>query len=158
MGPGDEATYTVYALDTQILLLMIVPGMRALLLVCFLFPCLRWATTDSSTTRDLLWPLPHSATFGSNVYSLKAETFTFIGTGKGATQGESSKILQGAFDRYITLIFDTPTPFVPSGATVGASQLSLANLEVHVISDDSTLEQDTSETCKYRSCLRKEKL
>ena len=126
-----------------------VAEMRSLLLVCFLLSCLRWASTDSSTTRDLLWPLPHSVTFGSNVYSLKAETFTFIGTGKGATEGDSSKILKGAFDRYITLIFHTPAPFIPSGGRVGASQLSLASLEVHVMSDDSTLGQNTNETCKY---------
>ena len=119
--------------------------MRVLLLVCILFPCLEWATGDSSTTTDLLWPLPRSATFGSTIYSLNPETFTFVGTGLGG----NSNTLKGAFERYTNLIFQTPAPFFPSGGSSGAGQQELASLVVNVISDDETLGLNTNETCKF---------
>ena len=123
--------------------------MRAPFLACVLFPCLGLATADSSTTTDLLWPLPLSTKFGSTVYSLNPETFTFVGTGPGATQGGSSDSLKGAFERYTNLIFQTPAPFFPSGGSSGAAQQELASLEVNVESDDQTLGLDTNETCMH---------
>lgn len=125
----------------------IVDEMRALFLACFLLPSLEWADADSSTTTDLLWPLPRSATFGSNVYSLNAETFTFVGTGAGG----SSTTLDSAFDRYTNLIFQTPAPFFPSGASSGAAQQELASLVVNVMSDNETLGLGTNETCEQES-------
>ena len=122
--------------------------MRASFLACVLFSCLGLATADSSTTTELLWPLPRSAQFGSTVYSLNPETFTFVGTGPGATTpGDSSNSLKDAFERYTNLIFQTPAPFFPSGGSSGAAQQELTSLEVNVMSDNVTLGLDTNETC-----------
>ena len=126
---------------------LVVNEMRALFLACFLLPSLGLAAADSSTTTDLLWPLPRSATFGSNVYSLNAETFTFMGTGAGG----SSIMLDSAFERYTNLIFQTPAPFFPSGASSGAAQQELASLVVNVMSDNETLALGTNETCEQES-------
>lgn len=41
------------------------------------------ALGDSSTTTDLLWPLPRSVDFGTTVYSLDPQTFAFLGSGPG---------------------------------------------------------------------------
>ena len=132
----------------------IVNEMRTLFLACFLFPSLEWVAADSSTTTDLLWPLPRSATFGSSVYSLNTETFTFTGTGAGG----SSNTLDSAFARYTNLIFQTPAPFFPSGASSSAAQQELASLEVNVMSDNETLGLGTNETCEYsrsqKSCYK----
>ena len=124
--------------------------MRVPFLACVLFPCLGLATADSSTTTELLWPLPRSAQFGSTVYSLNPETFSFVGTGPGATtQGGSSNSLKNAFKRYTNLIFHTPAPFFPSGGSSGAVQQQLTSLEVYVMSDSETLGLDTNETCMH---------
>jgi len=124
--------------------------MRVPFLACVLFPCLGLATADSSTTTELLWPLPRSAQFGSTVYSLNPETFTFVGTGPGATTpGDSSNSLKDAFERYTNLIFQTPAPFFPSGGSSGAAQQELTSLEVNVMSDNVTLGLDTNETCMH---------
>ena len=124
--------------------------MKALFLTCVLFPYLGRVTSDSNTTADLLWPLPLSTEFGSIAYSLNPETFTFVGTGPGATtQGGSSNSLKDAFERYTNLIFQTPAPFFPSGGSSAAGQQELASLEVNVMSDSETLGLDTNETCKY---------
>ena len=132
----------------------IVNEMRTLFLACFLFPSLEWVAADSSTTTDLLWPLPRSATFGSSVYSLNPETFTFTGTGAGG----SSNTLDSAFARYTNLIFQTPAPFFPSGASSSAAQQELASLEVNVMSDNETLGLGTNEPCEYsrlqKSCYK----
>ena len=115
--------------------------MRSLL---FLYLCLGLAAADSSTTTDLLWPLPRSATFGSNVYSVNGETFTFMGTGAGGSSGT----VNSAFERYTNLIFQTPAPFFPSGASSGAAQQELTSLVVNVMSDNETLALGTNETCE----------
>ena len=120
-------------------------AMRVLFLVCIFFPCLEWATADSSTTTDLLWPLPRSSKFGNTVYSLNPETFTFVGTGPGGT----SDSLKNAFERYTNLIFQTPAPFFPSGGSSGAAQQELTSLEVNVMSDNESLGLNTNETCKF---------
>ena len=104
---------------------------------------------DSSTTTDLLWPLPRSVSFGSTVYSLDPETFAFTGTGKGG----GDLILKDAFARYIRLMFVTPAPFYPSGG--GAPTLTLASLNVDVSSADETLGLDTNETCEYKAVVNK---
>ena len=48
-----------------------------------LFALFLGALGDSSTTTDLLWPLPRSAVFGTTVYSLDPQTFAFLGSGPG---------------------------------------------------------------------------
>ena len=115
--------------------------MRSLL---FLYLCLGLAAADSSTTTDLLWPLPRSATFGSNAYSVNGETFTFMGMGAGGSSGT----VNSAFERYTNLIFQTPAPFFPSGASSGAAQQELTSLVVNVMSDNETLALGTNETCE----------
>lgn len=99
---------------------------------------------DATTTTDLLWPLPHSVKFGSTVFALDASAFIFQGVGAG---GEGS-IIKDAFRRYHYLIFQTKTPFYPSGATSGVTQ-SLTSITVDVASADETLAPDTAENCEY---------
>ena len=119
--------------------------MKTLSLACVLVSYLGWVTADSSTTTDLLWPLPLSAKFGSTAYSLNSETFLFVGTGLGG----ASDSLKDAFERYTNLIFQTPAPFFPSGGSCGAAQQELTSLEVIVMSDNETLGLDTNETCMH---------
>ena len=116
-----------------------------MLAIAFLLPLLvlGFARSDSSTTTDLLWPLPRSAEFGNDVYSLAAANFMFLGTG----QGGSSDVLKDAFERYLKLIFETPTPFYPSGAG-GVAVKELSSMEVNVLSADETLGLNTNETCE----------
>ena len=117
-------------------------GSKMLLLACL---CILFsnALADSTTTSDLLWPQPSSMTFGSNVYTLD-DRFVFLTAGDG---GESD-ILRGAITRYQKLIFQTPTPFYPSGGSAAATG-SLASLTVSVSSNDETLGLKTDESCKW---------
>ena len=106
-----------------------------------------WVLADSSTTTDLLWPLPKMVTFGTAIYSFDPASFQFLGSGAGG----SSATLKGAFDRYIQLIFHTPVPFYPSGAG-GAAAGVLKSVEVTVKSSNETLPgPDTDESCKSRA-------
>eukprot|EP00731_Ephydatia_muelleri_P037806 Em0567g4a len=94
---------------------------------------------DTSTTSDLLWPLPRSMSFGTTVYSLQPANFYFTSSGPGG----SSNIVKGAFVRYLNLIFKTPSPFYPNGGP--ASQV-LPSLDVYVNSNSEVLSQETNET------------
>lgn len=105
-----------------------------------------WVSADSSTTTDLLWPIPETVTFGSAIYSFDPTSFQFLGAGAGG----SSATLKGAFERYIQLIFHTPVPFYPSGAG-GAATGVLKSVEVTVKSSDETLGPSTNESCKSRA-------
>ena len=117
-----------------------------ILYVCVL--CVAGASADASTTTDLLWPMPQMVKFTSTVYSLDPATFSFKGTGAGG----NTDIMNDALERYNKLIFESPAPFYPSGASGGGSQL-LQALEVRVASADTTLGLNTMENCK-RACLR----
>lgn len=117
----------------------------SLFLVCLAFS-VPLSRADSSTTTDLLWPLPRKATFGSSIYSLQASSFQFLSSGAGG----ASDILKGAFERYISLIFETPVPFYPSG-NGGSSAGALQNVTVAVKSSNETLGPDTDESCKLLS-------
>ena len=101
------------------------------------------AFADQSTTDGLLWPVPKKSTFGKEVYLLQPESFQFLAIGAGA----DSDIVKDAFSRYSKILFTTPVPFVPTGATQ-ASDGVLASLNVVVNSADETLGQDTDESCK----------
>ena len=101
------------------------------------------AKSDSSTTTDLLFPLPRFTNFGSKVYLLNAQTFVFLGSGKGG----SSDILKDAFERYSKLIFETPAPFFPSGGG-GISTQELDSMQVVVDSADESLGMSVNENCK----------
>ena len=101
------------------------------------------ASADTSTTSDLLWPKPVSATFGSSVYELQPNSFAFTATGPDS----ESDILRDAFKRYSDLIFQTPAPFYPSGAGANPSG-PLPGLVVDVQSTDETLQLSTNESCK----------
>ncbi len=103
------------------------------------------AVADSSTTTDLLWPLPHYTSFGSEVYSLNSQTFNFLGAGAGG----GSSILEDAFLRYQLLIFSSPAPFYPSGGGSAPAQ-ELASLLATVNSADETLGLNTNESCELR--------
>ena len=107
------------------------------------FSLLASVEADSTTTTDLLWPLPRSVQFGATAYSLDPQTFVFQGTGKGG----AGAILKDAFQRYDRLIFETEPPFFPSGAMGGAAQL-LPSLVVDVASADETLSPNVAENCK----------
>ena len=99
---------------------------------------------DATTTTNLLWPLPHSVKFGSTVFALDPSTFVFQGVGAG---GEGS-IIKDAFRRYQYLIFQTKTPFYPSGATGEVTQ-TLTSITVDVASANEILAPDTVENCEY---------
>ena len=103
--------------------------------------------SDTSTTADLLWPVPQSAQFGSGVYSLSSEAFSITTAGDGG----SSVIITGAVDRYWKLIFETPAPFYPSGAGSDASA-NLSGLVINVETNSETLSETTDESCK-RECV-----
>lgn len=122
--------------------------MLATVLICAL--SLVGAQADSTTTTDLLWPLPHSVSFGTTTYSLNPETFAFTSSGPGG----SSDVLKDAFERYTYIIFLTPTPFYPSGAKGGATQV-LPGLQVNVLSSDETLGLKTNETCERAGTIVK---
>ncbi len=105
------------------------------------------ASADSSTTTDLLWPLPRSTSFGKEVYSLNVDTFSFTGAGPGG----GSDILGQNFLHYRLMIFQNPAPFYPSGGGGSVTQ-ELEILVVTVESADETLGLTTSENCKS-ACL-----
>lgn len=103
------------------------------------------ASADTSTTSDLLWPKPSASNFGTNVYQLNAASFSL--TAKG--QGSSSEILRDAFQRYSKLIFQTPAPFYPSGAS-DTFNGEISGLVFTVQSSDETLGSSTDESCKSK--------
>jgi hexosaminidase len=97
---------------------------------------------DPTISTDLLWPLPTTYGFGPGYFTLDPATFQFLPTGRGA----NSTILQAALQRYTELIFQTPVPYVPSGAGNGTSVGVLAGLYVDVVTFNETLGPDTNET------------
>ena len=99
------------------------------------------ASTDNSTTTDLLWPLPTTYAFGSGYYTLNPSTFKFVPVNNGVR----SDTLQAAIERYTKLIFDTPVPFYPSGGN-GSSLGELLGVYVDVVIADETLGPATNET------------
>ena len=111
--------------------------------VLLLLASCQLVASDKSTTTDLLWPMPQSSQFGSKVYSLSSAAFSVATAGIGA----NSSIIKGAVDRYWKTIFETPTPFYPSGAGSDVSG-SLQALVINVESDDETLSETTDESCK----------
>ena len=104
------------------------------------------ASADTSTTTDLLWPLPASVEFGTNVYTLVPDSFAFTSTGPG----KDSDILAAAFKRYSSLLFETPAPFYPAGAVTTSSPVQLPGLEVSVQSADESLGISTDESCEEK--------
>lgn len=101
------------------------------------------AFADQSTTSGLLWPVPKKSSFGKEVYLLQPESFQFLASGDGA----DSDIIQDGFARYSKILFTTPVPFVPTGASLASGGV-LPSLKVTVNSADETLGQDTDESCK----------
>ncbi|XP_064391207.1 beta-hexosaminidase subunit alpha-like [Halichondria panicea] len=93
------------------------------------------ATSDPSTSTDLLWPLPNGNTVGSDMYSLDSKTFMFVPAGKGG----SSDVLKEALERYMKLIFlPSPVPALASSITAPMDKLT-----VTVDSSDETLALNT---------------
>ena len=113
----------------------------------FLYAASGSVQADTSTTADLLWPLPRVAMFGSNVYSLEPVNFDITSTGPGG----DADLLKGALVEYLKLIFETPAPFFPSGGESGGTSGSLPSLVVDVKSEDQTLGLQTDESCKLAS-------
>ncbi len=109
---------------------------RDILLVAAL---LGGATSDPSTSTDLLWPLPNDNTVGADMYSLNSKTFMLSAAGDGA----SSDILKEAMDRYMKLIF-LPPPVPAVGSFVKAP---LDKLTITVASSDESLALDTDNSC-----------
>lgn len=112
-----------------------------LLATAVLFVPMTQILADSSTTTELLWPLPRMATFGSSVYSIDPASFQFLGMGSGG----ASALLKGAFDRYIQLIFHSPPPFYPSGGG-GAPAGVVDSVTVNVASSSEDLGPNTDES------------
>ena len=117
--------------------------MMLVLVVVLAISQLFGAFADQSTTSGLVWPVPKKCIFGSKVYLLQPESFQFLASGAGA----DSDIVKDGFARYSKILFTTPVPFVPTGATQ-ASDGVLPSLNVVVNSADETLGQDTDESCK----------
>ena len=120
------------------LLAEVMINMKPILVLVALFAS---ALADATTTSDLLWPQPSSMKFGSGVYTID-DGFDFLGAGAGA----NSDILRAAFSRYQDLIFNTPTPFYPSGGSAAATG-KLKNLTVTVSSSNESLGLKTNESC-----------
>lgn len=114
-----------------------------LLSVCALFQGVK-GDVDSSS---LLWPIPKEVTPGATneVKALDPDKFHF-------TTAINSALLNEAFQRYTGLIFKTPTPFFPDGAstnmTIDMTKLMMPMLTVKVSSGDETLGPDVDESCK----------
>lgn len=107
-------------------------------------------TGDGSTTSDLLWPQPSQMKFGSEIYSVEPVSFTITTDGNG---GEST-LLKSAIDRYYVIIFESSTPFYPSGNT-DMPKGPLSGLKVTVHSTNYNLTLSTDESCKnimFTSC------
>ncbi len=99
------------------------------------------ATSDPSTSTDLLWPLPNGNTVGSDMYSLDSKTFMFVPAGKGG----SSDVLKEALERYMKLIFlPSPVPALASSITAPMDKLT-----VTVDSSDETLALNTDNSCTF---------
>ena len=99
--------------------------------------------TDTSTTTDLLWPLPSRYGFDAGYFTINPSSFKFI----AAAAGVNSTTLQAAFERYTRLIFDTPVPFYSNNnddVFIG----ELGALYVELLTSDETLGPDTNETCE----------
>ena len=118
---------------------------RLFLLAAFVYHSV---AANPSITTDLLWPMPSEVQAGNDVYSLDPSKFAFTANGAGG----SSDILKEAFQRYMDLIFKSPTPFYPSVASATPSK-ELSGLAVTVSSNDETLGLDTDETCKITYVL-----
>ena len=101
--------------------------------------------TDTSTTTDLLWPLPSKYEFDPGYFTINPSSFKFAIDGPNGT---NSTILQAAFERYTKFIFETPVPFYSNG-TSGPNLGVLGGLYVTLESRDETLGPNTDETCEF---------
>ena len=136
MGRGKGVARVLLVRSIAIAIIDLSKKMK-LLLICGAL--LATALADKTTTSDLLWPQPFTMEFGSHVYAIDS-SFSFLGA-------SNSDILKGAFTRYQQLIFDTPTPFYPSGGSAAVTGI-LLTLVVTLTSDDETLGLKTDESCQ----------
>ena len=96
---------------------------------------------DSSS---LLWPVPAKlSTTDSVVRALDSDNFHF-------NTDINSALLDKAFQRYMGILFQTPTAFVPDGAPEKVTE-TMPMLTVKVTSGDETLGPDVDESCKISS-------
>ncbi len=108
---------------------------------CSLLQC-AVGDVDSSS---LLWPIPvEVTTVDSTVKYLDSEKFHF-------STDLDSAILNNGFQRYMGILFKSPTPFVPGGAPEKATE-EMRMLTVKVTNPaNDTLDEDTDESCKRRN-------
>ena len=93
---------------------------------------------DSSS---LLWPLPAKiSTTDSTVKYLDTQKFYF-------TTDINSALLDKAFQRYMGILFQGPTAYLPDGAPDKVT-MEMKLLNVKVTDGDETLDSDTDESCK----------
>jgi len=101
------------------------------------------AVVESSS---LLWPMPETVmALSERVRALDSEKFTF-------ETDINSALLNEAFERYMGVIFQTPVPFIPEGAST-VIKVMMPMLNVKVTSGDETLGSETDESCKLIHCL-----
>ena len=112
--------------------------MRSSLFVGFL--CFFQVALGDVDSSSLLWPKPAKITAqDSEVMALDSEKFMF-------TTDINSATLDKAFQRYMGIIFQTPTPFTPEGAPQQVTT-EMKVLKVTVTDGDETLGEDTDESC-----------
>ncbi len=118
---------------------------RKMKILCFLIAfILPYDVSGSVNSSFLLWPVPSQVTsLEGGVKMLNQDNFQFTLT----ISSINSAVLNNAFQRYMIIIFQNPTPFFPAGASKNVQE-ELKALMINVSDDDEALNQNTDESCK----------